>query len=100
MNATRLKRVSRITARGRAAAPFHLGMTKQFALNDNGLYPVVRGRSEALFGGYPLFPTAPSLGGRPPSSLGPARNPPCHWQRRTTRAAAHCTAYAAGHAVA
>src|SRR5438128_768091 len=60
----------------------------------------MRGRFEALFGGYSLFLTPPSLGGDPPPALRPARNPPCHRRRRTACAAGRCTTNAADDAVA
>src|SRR5438034_11418972 len=60
----------------------------------------MRGRFEALFGGYSLFLTPPSLGGDPPQALRPARNPPCHRRWRTACAAGRCTTNAANDAAA
>src|SRR5438046_5919516 len=60
----------------------------------------MRGRFEALFGGYPLFLTPPSLGGDRPPALRPARNPPRHRRWRTACAAGRCTTNAANDAAA
>src|SRR5205823_14680617 len=60
----------------------------------------IRGRFGALFGGYPLFLTALSLGGDRPPALRPARNPPRHRRWRTACAAGRCTTNAANDAAA